>query len=246
MMYKKNFLEKVVFRIDFDKVELGKLKNFLAKISSDFPILEEKKGAEGVINFNFKTKEVKQESNALVTWNVLNKEKTIKIQIRPVFLTIEYFQYKDKKDLLSNVQIVSDFLKEFGIKTINRLGLRYINTIKDVGGELLDWKPYIEEDLLRSIAFAKKNEQVLARSMGSMVLKKDFGNVSFNYGIWNSSYPNVISEKVFILDFDSFSKFPLDTEGINLGEIVEEYSNEISSLFELAITDKLRENMKNE
>lgn len=240
MVYKNNFLKRVIFRIDFDRAELGKLKDFLGKIEKTFPIVEEKKGEEGIINFNFKTKELQQESSSLITWNIYNKSKTVKIQIQPKFLTIEHLKYQDSSELLSNVSIAADFIKTFGIKTINRLGLRYINEIKLENKDLLEWAPYINKNLLSSIAFSQEIEKTISRTMGMIVFKEDFGNINFNYGLWNSTYPGAISEKVFILDFDAYSKFPLDTEEINLPEMVKEYNKGIEALFEFSIEVGLR------
>lgn len=242
MKYKTNFLSKVIFRIDFDKAELGKLKGFAKDIENDFPIIEEQKGESGVINFNFKTKELQQETSSLTTWNLYNKDRTIKIQTQPHFLIIEFFKYSDSTELTPNMGFVSKFIKAFGIKTINRLGLRYINEIKiEDKKELLDWTPYINSALLGSIDFSQKNKKAIARSMGGIVFKEDFGNINFNYGLWNSAYPNVISEKMFVLDIDAYSKFPIDTDGLNLIELVKEYNKAIESVFESSIEDGLRE-----
>lgn len=240
MIYKKNFLKKVIFRIDFDKVELGKLKSYLEKISKAFPVIEEEKSEEGVINFDLKTKELKQESTSLISWNIYNKQKTIKIKIHPSFLTIEYFNYKDSSELLANISIAANFLKEFEIKTIKRLGLRYINEIKVEIKDPLDWSTYINDKLLGSIDFIKDNQKKIARAMGFIVFKEDFGDINFNYGLWNSAYPNEISEGIFILDFDGHSKFPLDTEGIDLDSLVKEYNKAIEDLFENSIKEGLR------
>lgn len=241
-VYKKNFLSKVIFRIDFDKVELGKLGGFTKDVEKNFPINEEKKGESGQINFNFKTKELQQEISPLITWNLYNKERTIKIQIQPNFLTIEFFKYKDSSDLKPNMEIVSKFLSTFGIKTINRLGLRYINEIKiEDKKDLLDWTLYINNELLGSINFSQKNKKAIARAMTGIVFKENFGNINFNYGLWNSAYPNIISEKIFILDIDAYSKFPIDSEDLNLDELVKEYNKAIENVFESSIKDGLRE-----
>lgn len=242
MKYKTNFLSKVIFRIDFDKAELGKLGSFAKDIEKDFPIIEEQKGESGVINFNFKTKEYKQEVSPLITWNLFNKDRTIKLQTQPTFLIIEFFKYKDSSELTPNMEIVSKFIKSFNIKTINRLGLRYINEIKiDDKKDLLDWSSYINGDLLGSISYSQKNKKALARAMGGVVFKEDFGNINFNYGLWNSAYPNIVTEKIFVLDIDAYSKFPIDTDGLNLEELVKEYNKAIENIFESSIEDGLRE-----
>ncbi len=209
MIYKKNFLKNVILRVDFDNIDLVGLKNFFQKIVKQFPISEEEQGEEGTINFNFKTKELKQESSAFTSWNLFNKKRTIKIKISPSYLIAEYSNYKDSLELLSSIKTVNNFLDSFKIKTINRLGLRYINEIKLDSKDPLDWGNFINKKLLGLIDFAQSNEKIIARSMGFLVIKEDFGDINFNYGLWNSSYPSPVMDKVFVLDFDAHSKFPL-------------------------------------
>lgn len=240
MKYKTNFLKNVILRLDFDKIELGKLKPFLEKYKTTFPDIEEKKGEQGLINFNFKTKELQQDLAPISTWVLYNSGKTKKIQIEPNSLIIEYLSYSDSTELLSDTSIAAEFIKEFKIKTINRLGLRYVNEIKIDNGDVLDWGDYINDDLLGSINFSQKNTLGLTRAMSILSFKKDFGNINFNFGMWNSSYPNIISEKTFILDIDAYSKFPLDTEDIKLDEIIKEFNHGIESIFENSIKDNLR------
>lgn len=240
MIYKKNFLKKVIFRIDFDKIKLGRLETFLEKIKKDFPIVEKERGEEGVVNINLKTKEFDQASSPITSWNIYNKSKSVKIKVHPKFLTIEYFKYKSSIELLANIEIVLDFLKTFDIATINRMGLRYINEIKVKNENPLDWKKYINDRLLGSINFTLENNKTIARAISYIIFKEEFGDINFHYGLWNSSYPNPISERVFILDFDAHSKFPLEVEGIDLANQVTEYNQKIEALFEKSIKAGLR------
>ena len=238
--YKKNFLTKVVFRIDFDQVELSQLKDFSEKIKKNFPINKEGKGEEGMINFDFKTKELKQNSSSFVVWDFYNKDKTKKIKIHPKFLFIEYTKYKDSKELLKDINIVSSFIEIFKVKTINRMGLRYINEIKLKNEDFLNWNKYIDNKLLGPLNFAVSNKKTIARAMGQIVFKEEFGDINFNYGLWNANYPNEINEKFFVLDFDGYSKFPLDADETNLPELIEEYNQKIENLFESMIKEDLR------
>ena len=237
--YKKDFLTKVIFRIDFDQVKLSQLEDFSEKIKKDFPINKEGKGEEGMINFDFKTKELKQTSSSVVVWDFYNKDKTKKIKIHPNFLFVEYSKYKDSKELLKDIDIVSSFIKIFKIKTINRMGLRYINEIKLKNKDFLNWNKYIDNKLLGSLDFATSNKKAIARAMGQIVFKENFGDINFRYGLWNANYPNEINEKVFILDFDGYSKFPLDTDETNIIKLVEEYNQKIEDLFESVIKEDL-------
>jgi len=244
--YKRNFLTKVIFRIDFEQAKLGQLKTLsdTEKIKKEFPINEEERGEEGMINFDFVTKAFKQASSPVISWNLFNKNRTKKIKIHPRFLFIEYLKYKDSSELLKDINLISDLIKNFEIKTINRLGLRYINEIKLESKDFLNWNNYINNHLLGSLKFATSKKKNIARAMGQVVLKEENSNINFNYGIWNSNYPNEINEKTFILDFDEYSKFPLDAESLDLSATVKEFNKKIEDLFESSIKDNLRKILK--
>ncbi len=240
MTYKRNFLKKVVLGIDFDKVELGKLKAFHTKYEKEFPIIEEVSGAEGLINFNFKTKEVKQVAHAISAWNIYDKSRRTKINFSPVSLTIEYSEYVGFKQVIESIPIVEDFVKKFKINTVTKLRLRFINEIKIEEEDPLNWNKYINEKMLGPISFAIENSKSLARLMGLIVIKDEVGDIRLNYGLWNPKFPSEIVDKFFILDYNVYSKFPLDVEGLYLNDVLENYHSKILSLFELSIKDGLR------
>lgn len=238
--YKTNFLSNVIFRIDFDQVEFGKLEEFTNKIKADFPILEIEAGEEGLLSFDFASKEMKQNLTPIKVWTLYDGEKKKKIKIHPRYFIIEYGKYNNSQELLSDVKIGAEFIKEFGVRTINRAGLRYINEINVDDKEFLKWDDYIDEDLIGSLKFIEKNSKKAARSMTNIVVKENFGDINVNYGLWNSNFPNEINEKIFILDFDGYSKFPLDAESLDVEKLVKEYNQSIEDLFELIIKDGLR------
>lgn len=242
--YKRNFLTKVILRIDFEQAKLSGLKLFAEKFSKEFPTIEEETAEESMVNFNFLTKKIKQEANVVSSWNLFNKSHTKKIKIHPKFLFIEYQKYKNSDELVKDVNIVSDFIKTFEIKSINRLGLRYINEIRLENKNLLNWDNYINDYLLGALKFATYIKKGASRAMGQIELKEENSNINFNYGMWNSNYPNEINEKIFILDFDGYSKFPLDVNTMNLSDILKEYNKKIEELFESSIEEDLRKILK--
>ncbi len=246
MIYKKNFLKKVICRIDFDQIVLNKVQDFHKKINKFFPIVEEEKGEEGMINFDMKTKEVKQITNQIVTWNFYNKSRNKKIKIHPTFLYLEYDSYKDSKELIKDIDSILIFVKEFEIKTINRMGLRYINEIPNNDQDILNWGRYINDDIIGSLKFIKDNSKTISRSMGQIVIKEDFGDINLSFGLWNSNFPNEISEKLFVLDFDAYSKYPLGLGDSDIKEIIKGYNQKIETLFESLIKEELRKIMKGE
>lgn len=242
--YKKNFLTKVIFKISFEQAKLSQLKSSIENLKKEFPFAEEERGEEGMFNFDLVTKAFKQVSTSVISWNLFNETRTKKIKINPKFLFIEYSKYKNSTELLEDINRVSTLIKELEIKTISKLNLRYINEIKLVNKNFLDWNNYINDYLLGSLNFVINKNKNIARAMGSIIFKEENSNIIFNYGIWNPNYPNEINEKIFILDFDEYSKFPLDVETLDLSNIVKEFNKKIEDLFEDSIKSGLRRILK--
>ena len=108
----------------------------------------------------------------------------------------------------------------------------------------MNWNNYINDLLIGSLKFAIDKKKSIARAMGQIVFKEENSNINFNYGIWNSNYPNEVNEKIFVLDYDGYSKFPLDVESLNLSDIVKEHNKKIEDLFENSIKEGLRKVLK--
>ena len=50
--YDKNFLKKVIFRLDFEKTELGSLEKFHKQLEKEFPLMEPKKVVQNMFSIN--------------------------------------------------------------------------------------------------------------------------------------------------------------------------------------------------
>lgn len=238
--YNKNFLTKVGFRIDYNSIELGKLQEFAERIQPNFPIMEAEAGEEGMIDIDLVKKEVKQNITPILSWNFFNNERTKRIKIHPRYFVIEYNIYRNSEELMSDIKQVLIFIDDFDVKVVNRASLQYTNEIRLSGSDFLSWGNYINSDLLGQLKFITDSGQKIARSMGNVIIKEDFGDINLNYGLWNSNFPNEVNEKVFILDFNGYSRFPIDTEGENIEGFVKECNKKIESLFESIIEDGLR------
>jgi uncharacterized protein (TIGR04255 family) len=244
-VYQKNFLKGVLFRLDFPKINLNFLEDFYAEIKILFPFQSRREG----INLLFpKVKENKIDRDDIQTsiWVFENFDKTKKIHISTNSILIEYNKYTNKLELLKDTEdLLGKFLKYSKIETINRVGLRYINEINL--NEIKDdfsWDKYISLELLGSLNFAKKDKEAkLAQAINKVVLKEGVADVSFTYGIFNSDFPNESIRREFALDYDCYSRFPINPQDTNIVEIVKTYNSYIEKLFELSITDSLRKIM---
>ena len=66
----------------------------------------------------------------------------------------------------------------------------------------------------------------------------DHSLLRFQYGMFNSEYPNPIAKKKFILDYDLYTNEEIDIDSIK--DEVHSYNDKITECFENSIGDKLR------
>jgi len=239
--YKKNFLTKVVFRLDFsENVAIGTLSNFFDEVKDTFAIKEEKEGVTGFVQLNFNSGEIKNETEKMVSWQFANTDRTKRMEINSRYLFLEYDKYDGKAELFNDIKnVVQKFISKHKIKTFNRIGLRFVNEIKLQEDQQLNWTKYLNDDLIANLSFVGKQGKKIARAMGLFVFKEEKGDMNFNFGVWNGEYPNEVNRKEFILDYDCFSKLGItDEEVLDRAEAFHLY---IENLFEASIKDGFRD-----
>ena len=120
------------------------------------------------------------------------------------------------------------------------MGLRYINQITIDEGSPFDWKGWVKANLITGLEFVDKKES-LARSMGIITYIFDDFKMKFQYGMYNSEFPNPISKREFVLDYDCSTKEPRDLgESLDLLDrmhdlIKEKFRESIDTEFEKQI-----------
>lgn len=239
--YKTNPLEKVIFRIDFEPIELARLSRFYAAELKDvYPLKETKKGIEVATKFDFKTGETLQEKQEFTEWHFINSDTTKRLIVTSKSFILEYSKYNDSEELLSDIGTgIVKLMAEFNVQTVIRVGLRYINKLKPEDQNPMDWKKYLNKNLLGNLEFSKGKFK-LARSMGQIVIKNENDDIVFNYGQWNDDFPNEITKKEFILDFDCYSKFPSPATELDVETTTKEFNQKIEDLFESCITTEFK------
>lgn len=245
-VYKKNFLSRVVFRLDFDEIELGRLENFVKKIKKNFPLVEQKEHQESSMILDTKTGAWEHSQKKKIIWQISDKDRNKQVEIDTNYIAITYTKYKDSKALLKDIkEVFDDFLKTFDVKTVKRVGLRYVNEIALPSEKKpLDWKKYISTNLIAGIEFVKSASLKTSRTLGQIILREEDAYITFNYGLINKDYPNEIVKKEFLLDYDCVSKFPIVANEFDVVEVVRKYNKYIENLFELSIISGLRTILK--
>jgi uncharacterized protein (TIGR04255 family) len=246
--YKSSFLTNVVFRVDFPTILGLDNKNppiqFQSEIKDRFPILETKPGKS--VEFKISKEPTTVSEIEVFLWQFFNKERSKLVEITSDSIVLEYFIYNNFKEFFDDVEWA--FRKFFNIYDVarisNRIGLRYINQIKIETGDPFDWNNLINPDLvLESKAFIT-NKQNIKKSMHLLEIKTKVCDLKFQFGMFNSEYPNPIARKEFVLDYDCFLK-----EESEISEIygkIKTFNDVAASWFEKSIEDGLRNILEKE
>lgn len=246
--YKKNFLDNVILRLDFEKTDLSKLSDFSSKLKADFPFQEAKTGFAGQVKIDIKNNLIDNNRQEVSFWEYLNTYKNKKLRIAADHLIIEYTHksYVNADNLIKDAEgIVQTFINEFNIQSVNRLGLRYVNRfdLSNFVKEKIDWKKYFNNDVVAPINFSNKTGYDLARCITQNYLKLSECDILLNYGIWNQDFPNENVGKEFLLDIDCFSRFPLERTS-DISKTISSYNSNIQKIFEKSIKEETRKLMQ--
>lgn len=244
--YERPFLKNVVVRADFAQ-QLNELTEELPQTLYEvclslFPIPEPRVSNRELFKVSvsegsqpaFETQ--RQKVSEFLFHDTL-REKTLRIAHDGVWIT--YSKYRKFEDLKNDIHIIlTAVVAVRSDVAFQRIGLRYINEIRlDNTSSPLNWKGYISSNLL-SIFKVYPDLSVIARAF--QVLELNFGemHLTFQYGMHNPDYPAAIRQRVFILDLDgSYSGY---VHNIEVMDLLDKFHGRIESVFESAITDKLR------
>ncbi|MCK4521181.1 MAG: TIGR04255 family protein [Nanoarchaeota archaeon] len=236
--YNKNFLTKVIFKLDFTEISnyKNKLKEFQTTIKKEFPILEEVKGVEIENVFG------EPKASGLVRWAFSNKTKEKIITFDSNNIILEFKKYKNFDEFFKLVElIVNSLFKVFSSIIPTRLGLRYINKIEIDDKDPFNWNGLLNKSLLNSLDFVKVKKN-LSRYMNMIEFNKDEDyKLRFQYGIANSLYPSQIMKKEFTLDYDCFTLESLENKEVL--DKTKQFNEVITETFEESIDEGLRRMM---
>lgn len=240
--YVKDFLFKVIVRIDFDTpliiAPTGPDAKLYETIQGRFPKTEVK-NIEGQ-EFFLGPGVTKAQKIETIEWHYFGKNREKVLVFSSDFMAIEYSEYELYETLFEDFFSVLNVLYEvYSGLHIKRLGLRYIDHINifSEDSDPTSWEKYLKPELC-SIFKVADDRKTIARAFH--VLEFNYGDdfLKFQYGMHNPDYPAPIKRKLYLLDFDmSASKLMDKHECIDsLGR----FHDKLNSSFEEVITDELR------
>jgi uncharacterized protein (TIGR04255 family) len=247
--YKRNFLSKVVLRMDYDPIpslKKGEKSLFSERITSKYPFVESKPITQISVKFSPTESGIEQQHSGQV-WIHRNEEKGQRVVIlAPDYFALEYGkqEYKHLTEFENDLSYAfTEFDKTCKVPEFSRIGLRYINEIVLKEGNPFDWNNIISKDLITSAMAGMAGGMKLTRSMHQfMSIYKEDINVLFQYGIFNPEFPNPVAIRQFILDIDCHIKGAIpNTEAVKR---ISDLNDIAIIMFEGSIEDGLRARME--
>jgi uncharacterized protein (TIGR04255 family) len=211
----QDHLKRVILAIEFTSDLLlteGSVKQFSEHLKDLFPApyqTDEKISFEVTMGPNMRSTNEKTEK----AFRFTNAADGRTLFVSPRIVTLDLSTYSGFVHFSELVNRVRKALITFGEDaTIKTMGLRYINEIRLTEGDPYDWSGWIKQPLTSSVGLAG-DDLTISRSMGLMELDDLNYHVRFQYGWFNSQFPNPIALREFVLDYDCQSKdsFAIDT-----------------------------------
>jgi len=244
MKYENDFLTDVIFRVDFPKILDLDIKKptaeFQKKIFERFPIMDE--AIKKKVKYQLGAEEAEINDYNELLWKFSDKEDNKKVFISSVHISIEYSKYENFEELFNDIeQVFRAFIDLYPVAVARRIGLRFVNQIEIKEGNPFDWDNLLDPSLVSvTNGFTSKDDKVL-RNMHLLQLKEGDYDFKFQYGMFNSGYPNPISRREFILDYDCSIK---NVDDINeIFKIAKESHKIVKKWFEKSIRKGLRDIM---
>ncbi len=256
-LYPNNFINEVIFRIDTiekNLIESNKINKISKIIISETDLKFKTVNTKPSFNINIKDNEGELNINSSISsykFFNLDEEKYstffLEITKNSIILDLNYDEkrkYNSNEDLIKYIEVIKKILAEYNITETKYIGLRYINII-NFDGNPMDWNGFINESLLNNDnTFIEKYNKNLLRNIQKIEFKYNQCNIIFQFGQFNSEYPNPIARKEYVLDYDCNSKEIENTNDIL--EIFYDMNNIIYKLFEESIGTELKDLIKKE
>lgn len=158
-------------------------------------------------------------------------------------LIFEFFSYVSSQKLAETISsLLNDFSNVYGDVSIKRTGLRFIYVLRVSKGNPFNWQDLIDEGLAPPVAFFDRDD--ISRSMSVIELNRDNYKLRFQYGLFNSEYPNTIARKEFMLDYDCYTEEQV--EASSTIPLLNEFDKEIRTLFGASVKEDLGGAYKND
>lgn len=246
MKYRKNYLTHVIFQLRFDplrELESREMAEYGERIRTLLPKVNLLQRMHLTATISPQEPPSMKTEKAQTAWRFQAEDESKTLTVAPDQFALEYVRYEDIDATERDFRALwSPFLHIYPVKVLDRVGLRYVNQILLLSGQALDWDGWLAEGIVAATLKTPEPAALqLARSMHVVVWKGDDYGVRCQFGINNSDFPNAITKREFILDYDCYTVGA--TEISEVERLLQDYNRTIEGLFERSIAQKLKDEM---
>lgn len=238
--YPKDFVRNAIFKLNYSpilSIEVTKPVDFQSKIIEKFPKM--KQITAHSVDIGLPGNESSANVRPFSIWHFFDKNETKVIALEPHAITIEIKRYISFEEFKECIQVVLDAFFDIYKPVINRVGLRYIRILENLGSSS-DLNKYLHDDLLTGMDFYREKSEI-ARFMHTIHINKEENMIRFNYGFANTkNYPNAITDSEFVLDYDCYAQNVNIDDKSEILKMLEDYYSQINDLFKSSIKEPLK------
>lgn len=243
--YKKNYLKQVIAKVDFAQpladLTTESLIAAVEAIKKRFPIAEQATAFQQGIEIT--GEQVKSSKSEFPEWNFHGLDRDKSVKINQHFLQILLTKYKSEVDFKDDlIAPISQVIGSRPTALISRTGVRFINIFDFAIDSFQKTREYFPESISGHISSLLNPEECIRSFLVNEFLIDNI-KVRMQSGFFNPDYPAVIKRHHFVIDIDAYIDSPhqiKDVEGY-----FKEFHTKIQGLFELHITQKLRDEVLN-
>ncbi len=244
--YSKNFIKKVIAKIDFNaSVDIftpDTLADAVSEIKKRFPISEQKTGIQNEITFSNVGVEQSLKKE-FPEWIFHGKDRTKVLKVNHQSIEVVLNKYDTENDFIKDV--ITPISKLLSINpniVVQRTGIRFINIfdfkIDNFKKSSIYFTPSISANYTKMADVENCNRAIMINEF----IKEDI-KLRVQSGYFNPDYPAIIKRNHFLLDFDAYIDSPHLINNIEV--LLKKLHDIIEFKFEELITDKLRDKVLN-
>ena len=244
--YKNNKIIKFILRLDFVS-EIEELKSNIPdkiaeKVKSVFPIFNERNLIETSVIF--KNDVMSKTDKKTIEWSYTDTEGKNTIIISPRYIIFDSEEYKSFDDVKEKIiQVIEEIFNLKNVQ-IKRTGIRYVNLFECKDYNIEDnreWASYLKKELLNAQIFGDLNDKI-AQTINTIDFFSGSHMIKLKSGFKNNKYPITGNVYDFVLDCDGYTMSVI-TNTQDLSEMVDEIHNDIETIFENCIEQKMRDKL---
>ncbi len=244
--YKSNFLKSVIFQVKYDRQYdvCGKKEDIKKLVGRRFKNFKDIITGEVQFSFQDKTPILDSKSSSVegIEFQSERKLEVLGVTEEAITLTIigaGYVNFSGVQDLIESC--INELLKLIGIKDINRLAIRKINTIEVIPKQEMRkydvMKEIYNKVLIDGISYFPAINQLEHHFNNNTFISKPY-QLNLNYGALRSDS----SKWSFLLDIDLFRL----ERGLESNNILEEFvliNNEVFNIFNWCLLESIKESL---